>query len=181
VRNGFRWGWTVVVVIAISVLLPVATFLTASWLLGWRLQSVQSRSMEPTYAVGSLLVAQPVGPGEIETGMAVVFTDPAGADRLVAHRVVSVIHREDGLFFKTRGDANRFDDPFLVPTRLVEGSVRWSVPYLGRILGWLAWPKGLVVLVGIPGLVLVAAEVRDAMRRRTLSRAAPVQIIPWDF
>ena len=46
-----RWMWWPVAGATISLLLPVATFLVAAMVLGWRLEAVQSGSMEPTYPV----------------------------------------------------------------------------------------------------------------------------------
>ena len=85
-----RRGWlpAALAVLALALVLPLATFLTAVWLLGWQLQSVLSGSMTPTYPIGSLLVTAAIGPAEVEPGMAIVFEDPQVNGRVVTHRVV---------------------------------------------------------------------------------------------
>jgi signal peptidase len=155
----------------VALLLPLAVFLVASWLLGWQLQSVLSGSMAPTYPVGSLLVIGQIDAADVEPGMAIVFEDPAEPGRLVTHRVVSVAPGTSTSFV-TQGDSNATSDPHPVPARLVRGRVLWSVSQLGSVLEWLQWPRSLVVLVIVPGALLAFAEWRAHRRGRPALRAA---------
>jgi signal peptidase len=143
--------------VSIAVLLPLATLLVATWLLGWQLQSVESGSMEPTYPVGSLLVVGPQDPSRVQTGTVIVFEDPAVRDRLVSHRVIGRVGG-DVLAFRTQGDANGSPDPFAVPARLVRGRVLWHVTHLGSALAWLRWPRSFLVLIALPAAFLVSGE-----------------------
>jgi signal peptidase len=152
--------------VALALLLPLAVFLTGTWLTGRQLQLVQSGSMEPTYPVGSMLVVKSVTPSEIDVGTPLTFEDPRAAGQLVTHRVIEVIRRDDGIFFRTRGDANGKPDPSPVPARLVRGSVEWHVPELGRALESVRWPRGFLALVVVPGLILTAHEVQLRRRRQ---------------
>jgi len=155
-----------------SLLLPLATFLTVAVLLGWRLEAVESGSMEPAFPVGSLVVVVPVEPSEVSVGMPLAF-DPDDGRPLVTHRVVDVVEGPGGLAFRTRGDANATNDPAPVPARAVRGRAAWAVPQLGRLVNWLAWPRGFIALVAVPGLLLVAGEVRDRRRAPARAQAAP--------
>jgi signal peptidase I len=169
VLTGAGWrGWltATLAAVVVSVLLPLATFLVATWLLGWQLQNVLSGSMGSTYPVGSLLVTAQIDASEVRAGMPIVFEDPLEPGRLVTHRVVGPVP-EDASAFHTRGDANADLDPAAVPARLVRGKVLWSVSGLGAVLDWLKWPNGFVLLVGVPGALLVASELR---RRLSLTR-----------
>ena len=150
-------------VVAVALLLPLATFLTATWLLGWQLQAVQSGSMAPTYPVGSLLVTAAVDAAHVEPGMALVFEDPAVPGRLVTHRVVAMAPGDE-LAFITRGDANRAADLAPVPAELVRGRVLWQVTHLGTLLDWLQWPRSFLLLVVGPGLLLAIGELRQRRR-----------------
>ena len=160
-RTATRRGWlgATLGVVVIAVLLPLAIFLTSSWLLGWQLLSVLTGSMQPTYPVGSLLVVGQIDAAAVEPGMAIVFHDPSEPDRVVVHRVVGVA---DGptLAFVTQGDANPARDPNIVPARLVGGHVLWSITHLGTAMEWLQWPRSFVVLVLVPLGLLVIAELR---------------------
>lgn len=170
-RSNWR-GWHGAVLAAVlATLLPLSTFLVATWLLGWQLQSVQSGSMSPTFAEGSLLVVAHVDPADVEPGMAITFEDPAAAGKIVTHRVVGIAPGQVPAFI-TKGDANATVDPSPIPARLVRGRVLWSVAQLGGLLDWLQWPRAFVVLVIVPSGWLLCLEWRD--RRRRLGPIAAV-------
>jgi len=167
VTSNSRLGWALptLAALAIAVLLPLATFLVATWLLGWQLQAVLSGSMAPTYPVGSLLVVTPIDASDVEPGMAIVFEDPATPGRIVTHRVTAILPAAT-LQFVTQGDANAKPDPAPVPARMIRGRVLWHVNGLGKALTWLEWPRAFILLVALPGALLVVSEWR-ARRLRT--------------
>jgi signal peptidase len=151
-------------VVVYLVLVPVVALFVTSWLLGWRLQVVESGSMQPGIPVGSLIVATPVDPGTVRQGSVIVFDSPE-TKRQVTHRVTRVLEQEGGLYFETKGDANERADRAPVPASAVRGQLKWHVPLLGRGLRLVAWPTGFVVLVAVPALALVLNEV--VSRRHT--------------
>lgn len=159
-QHGRRgWPTAALAAVVVSLLLPLATFLVATWLLGWQLQAVLSGSMSPTYPVGSLLVVGQIDASDVRAGMPIVFEDPLEPGRIVTHRVIGPVPA-DASAFRTRGDANPAPDPAAVPARLVRGRVLWSVSLLGAALDWLRWPNGFMLLVGIPAALLILIEVR---------------------
>jgi signal peptidase I len=159
-----RWQ-AAALALSVAVLLPLATFLVAVWLLGWQLQHVESGSMSPTFPVGSLLVTAQVDPTDVTVGMPIVFEDPREPGRLVTHRVVGVAPGAD-LSFLTRGDANATNDPVPVPARLVRGRVLWHVTALGTVLDWFQWPRSFLILVLLPAVLLALAEWRSRQSGR---------------
>ncbi|HEY2916868.1 MAG TPA: signal peptidase I [Candidatus Limnocylindrales bacterium] len=159
-RNRRGWWQAAALAITVTLLLPLATFLVAVWLLGWQLQHVESGSMSPTYPVGSLLVTGDVAASDVEVGMPLVFEDPRQPGRLVTHRVVGLAPGAE-LAFVTRGDANATNDPAPVPARLVRGRVLWHVTVLGTVLDWLQWPRSFLLLVVLPAALLAALELRN--------------------
>jgi signal peptidase len=174
---GWWRGWVAPALAAgsLALLLPLTTFLVATWLLGWQLQAVLSGSMSPTYPVGSLLVVGQIDASQVEAGMALVFEDPFEPGRIVTHRVIGPV-ADDRSAFRTRGDANAAPDPAAVPARLVRGRVLWSVSSLGTVLDWLKWPNGFLLLVAVPGLILVATELRPRFFRRSDGGSAGGQV-----
>lgn len=171
--GGRRWVGAPVAAVTVALALPLATLFGAAWVGGWRLQAVETSSMDPTLPAGSMLVSEPIDPADVAPGMVVAFVHPEDRSRVVSHRIVRVLERRDGLFFRTKGDANREVDSHLVPASDVRSRVRWHVPDLGAIVRWLAWPRGFLVLVVVPALLLVAGEVRDLVRRRRADRGFP--------
>jgi signal peptidase len=161
-------GWlsATLAAVGVALLLPLTTFLVSAWLLGWQLQSVQSASMTPTYAVGSLLVVAAVDPADVAPGTPIVFQDPRDPARLVTHRVVDIVAGTPPAFI-TKGDANAAQDAVPVGPERVRGEVLWSVTHLGTLMEWLQWPRSLV-LIAIPGLLLAL----DGWRGRRLAKPA---------
>jgi signal peptidase len=169
-------GWSsAALAFVTALLLPLATFLVAVWLLGWQLQDVQTGSMTPTYPVGSLLVVGQIDAAAVQPGMAITFEDPAQPGRLVTHRVEQIAPG-NALAFVTHGDANAAADAVPVPARLVRGRVLWSVTALGTFMDWLQWPRSFALLVALPVALLVWLELRD--RRQRLRAGAPASTTP---
>lgn len=158
-------GWSsATLALVVALLLPLAMFLVAAWLLGWQLESVQTGSMSPTYPIGSLLVVGQIDAGAVQPGMAITFEDPSQPGRMVTHRVERLAPG-NALAFVTHGDANATADAIPVPARLVRGRVLWSVTSLGAVMDWLQWPRSFVVLVAVPACCLMWLEWRDRRRR----------------
>lgn len=147
-------GWLSATLAAVGVafLLPLTTFLVSAWLLGWQLQSVQSGSMTPTYAVGSLIVVGSVDPANIRPGTPIVFQDPKDAGRIVTHRVIDILDGTPPAFI-TKGDANATQDSMPVGPERVRGQVLWNVTLLGHVMEWLQWPRSLVLVI-VPAVLL---------------------------
>src|SRR4051812_27769628 len=158
-RGRGGWGWAPVAAVTISLLIPATVFVVWSVLTGHRLEAVRSGSMQPTYSVGSMLVVNTVDPSDVRVGMPLSFVTPDDGV-IETHRVIEVRHDKDGLSFRTKGDANRAADPDPVPASAVRGSVKWSVPHVGGIMLWLRWPRGFLVLVVTPLLILLVSEAR---------------------
>jgi len=104
---------------------------------------VRSGSMEPTIPTGSMVLTRLVEAARIERGDIVAVVRP---DRTrVTHRVVEIHRRDDGVELTLKGDANKDPDPFPVTVREAGRVVR-TVPYVGRVMAWLASAKGGFVL-----------------------------------
>src|SRR3954451_894725 len=164
-RGRGGWGWAPVAAVTISLLIPATVFVFWSVLTGHRLEAVRSGSMQPTYSVGSMLVVKTVDPSDVRVGMPLSFVTP-DAGVIETHRVIAITNDKNGLWFRTKGDANLAADPDLVPASAVRGSVKWSVPRVGEIMLWLRWPRGFLLLVVGPLTALLASEVVGRKRHR---------------
>ena len=94
--------------------------------------------MEPAMPAGSAVFVEDVGSKAVEKGEVITFRQrasvAAGEDdgtNLVTHRVVEVLEREDGRYFRTKGDANEDPDSRLVPAEALVGERTFSVPVPG--------------------------------------------------
>jgi signal peptidase I len=96
---------------------------------------VLSGSMRPAFKEGDLVVVRPIDTAALEVGRVAVLAPSADPGRAVAHRILSVEHRDDGAHVRTRGDANAHPDPGPViiteqRTQVVVG----HVPLLGHLV-----------------------------------------------
>jgi len=89
---------------------------------------IASDSMMPTLKPGDILITRPVD-GEILNGTIVVFESPLGG--FEAHRIVGRVATERGVYYMTRGDANKQEDSFLIPEGNVLGASYLVVPDVG--------------------------------------------------
>lgn len=138
---------------------------------------VRSSSMSPTMPAGSAVFVDGVSPDAVETGDVITYRQRASVaareddgTNLVTHRVVEVVEREDGRYFRTKGDANEDPDPRLVPAEALVGEVDFSIPVLGQLIVYAGSPYGLVALVIVPMVILVTTELRDLVGAYRASR-----------
>jgi signal peptidase I len=104
---------------------------------------VQSGSMEPTVATGSLLITQKTPASELERGDVVTVRR---LDRtLVTHRIVQITLRGDTATLRLRGDANDVVDPEAYMVKQV-GKKVLVVPYAGYVAAWASSGLGLFLL-----------------------------------
>src|SRR5213075_3261221 len=96
----------------------------------------------------------------------------------VSHRLVEVLARPGGDFFRTKGDANATADAYPVPSTAVRGRVVWSVPKLGWLLMQLQWPRGFLLLVAVPASLLLVSELRHRRWGRSTNGIAERTIVP---
>ncbi len=138
----------------------VLTFLAPHF--GWRVDTVFSGSMEPQLKVGGVAVTRPVGAEDIKVGDTITFHSPL-SEKVTSHRVIAV---EDGssFHFRTKGDANEDADPFVVPAQNVVGKVCFHIPYLGYAAQFVRTPLGLLLTLCLPGLIIMAMEMRNIWR-----------------
>ncbi len=153
----------------------------------WTVQTVATGSMAPTVPTGSLLLSRPVDAGAVRPGDVIVFTSPvghtagAGADgafstttaMLITHRVIAITTTPGGqLGFRTKGDANADEDPWVLPAAAVHAR---TVTHLAHVGGWLARPdarRWLYLTVAAAGLLVIAVESRRVVRELRRTRAS---------
>lgn len=123
--------YAVIVFVLLAVLLVVQVAKTNDEVpsaFGLTLFYVQTGSMEPTFEVGSVVLAKSVkntailsaGKTGVKDGDIVAFYDTEG--KKITHRIESVVTLEDGtIAYKTRGDSkyNSTDDEILTQDRII--------------------------------------------------------------
>lgn len=115
---------------------------------------VTGGSMEPSIHLGSAAILEVVPAGAVRAGDVLSFKTVG--QTTFSHRVTRVAYRPDGIWFETKGDANRTIDPVLIPASAMVGRIAFVLPAVGYLLSWMTIPFGalFIVLLGLALLVL---------------------------
>lgn len=129
--------------------------------LGHKVLTVISGSMEPAIMTGDVIIVKPVAnpQAEIKDGDVITFRAKDDASMLITHRVVgTVLVNGTPAAFVTKGDANASEDFVPVSPEQVVGRYQWRVPLFGYLSSFLRKPLGIVLFVILPGLILIGLE-----------------------
>ncbi|MFB5626751.1 MAG: signal peptidase I [Nitrosarchaeum sp.] len=118
---------------------------------------VASGSMIPVLEVYDVLIVQGHEPFEdIEVGDIIVFNRPVGHDRVIVHRVASIID-DDPKTIRTKGDANPSSIPgtdFPITKEEYIGKVAYVIPQVGYVTQLLKPPINYVIIVVVVGIMI---------------------------
>ena len=154
------WNWITTVLVAVAVIF--ALLLVGARLIGLRVFTVLSGSMEPAYHVGSLIYVKDVDPYELESGDVITFM--LDEDTVATHRIVEVVPDETDstvVRFKTKGDANDAEDGSLVHYKNVIGSPVFTIPQLGYAANYIQNPPGTYIAVSAGAVLLLLVFLPD--------------------
>lgn len=163
---------TVLCIILIPVLLINITLIVKSFInkdevpsIGGTLPLiVLTDSMQPEIDSGDLIICNTAEAEEIQVDDIISFFDPAGnGTSIVTHRVIEILHEDDGLYFRTRGDNNNTEDKELVPAENLVGIYKTRIAGAGHVAMFMQSTPGLIVCVVLPVVLLIGY---DLIRRR---------------
>lgn len=141
---------------------------------GHKVLTVLSGSMEPSIHTGDVIVIRPYSQGdEIKEGDVITFRTKEKEDMLITHRVMGTVN-VNGVpqVYVTKGDANDSEDLSTVGKDQVVGIYQARVPYFGYVSDFLHKPKGIILCVVLPGLILIGAEFRKIYKILAEAEAA---------
>jgi len=119
---------------------------------------VASGSMIPVLQVYDVLVVQGHEPfEEIEVGDIIVFNRPSDHNRVIVHRVASILE-DDPKTIRTKGDANPASIPgtdFPITEEEYIGKVAHTVPQVGYVTQLLKPPINYVIIAIVVGIMVV--------------------------
>ncbi|MGQ0606131.1 MAG: signal peptidase I [Candidatus Nitrosotenuis sp.] len=121
---------------------------------------VSSGSMIPVLEVYDVLVVNGNIPfDEIQIGDIIVFNRPNGHDRVIVHRVESILdERPESKTVRTKGDANPISIPgtdYPITNEEYIGKVFYVVPQIGYVTRILAPPINYIIIAVIIGIMIV--------------------------
>lgn len=119
---------------------------------------VASGSMIPVLQVYDVLIVQGHEPFEdIEVGDIIVFNRPSDHNRVIVHRVASIID-DDPKTIRTKGDANPASIPgtdFPITKEEYIGKVAHTIPQVGYVTQLLKPPINYVIIAVVIGIMVV--------------------------
>ncbi len=96
--------------------------------------TVLTKSMEPTYPPGTLVIVKPLPVEDVSIGDVITYQIASGRPEVVTHRVVSIISTSDGeRRFVTQGDNNAVPDALAVQPVQIRGEVWYAIPWIGYV------------------------------------------------
>jgi len=154
--------WAIMVVLVLLIILVgVQKFSNRGSFFGYRVYTIISGSMIPTYNVGDTLLIKEMSSDNIKIGDAVTYLGEGGSmhGKIITHQVVEIDFDENGKYlFHTKGIANNIEDP-IVSQDQVLGKVIHKFFFL-TILGKITTSMPLLFMfVTIPIAIIIALEI----------------------
>ncbi len=119
---------------------------------------VASGSMIPVLEVYDVLIVSGHEPfEELEIGDIIVFNRPSDHNRVIVHRVASILD-EDPRTIRTKGDANPASIPgtdFPITEEEYIGKVAYTLPQVGYVTQLLKPPINYVIIAVVIGIMIV--------------------------
>lgn len=132
---------------------------------------VASGSMIPVLEVYDVLIVQGHEPFEdIEVGDIIVFNRPSDHNRVIVHRVASILE-DDPKTIRTKGDANPASIPgtdFPITEEEYIGKVAYTLPQVGYVTQLLKPPINYIIIAVVVG-VMVAKQVIKKKNEKELA------------
>jgi signal peptidase I len=123
----------------------------------YRVETVLSGSMQPTFRPGDVIIVTPEPVTAVRPGQVISYQIPIGDHHVESHRVVRVLERGTHPVIITKGDNNAEADPWRAQlTSDTAWRERLVIPVVGRMIIWMRQPLlQRVCVLGIPILLAV--------------------------
>lgn len=134
------------------------------------LSGSMSGEAEGHIEVGDLIFITPAEPEELQKGDVIAYMS---GKVVVTHRIVDIT--DEG--FITKGDANNTEDTHPVKPENVVGIFSGRIPKVGDFVLFMKEPLGMLLFVGIPVLLYIAADLirRQKLMKQQKQRTAELQ------
>lgn len=143
---------------------------------------VASGSMIPVLEVYDVLIVSGHEPfEEIDVGDIIVFDRPSDHNRVIVHRVVSIIS-EDPKTIRTQGDANSGSIPgtdYPITEEEYIGKVAYTLPQVGYVTQLLKPPINYIIIAVVIG-IMVAKQVLKKKNTKELTFTDPLDSVSPD-
>ena len=159
----FKKIWNIVSTVLVAAVVLCAVFLMGSRIMGYRVYTVISGSMEPKYSVGDLVYVKQVDPSTLQVGDDITFV--LNEELVVAtHQVVRIDAEHKHIY--TKGLANDTEDTEPVHYKNVLGVVDFSIPWLGYVSNYIQNPPGMYITLGVGAALIILVFLPDFLPKK---------------
>lgn len=127
-------------------------------ILGYKVMTVLSGSMEPLLKPGDIVVAKQIDPEKVKVNDVITYRN--NQQTLVTHRIIELVTNDGEVFFQTKGDANNVEDEGLISSEQLVGLLFFHIPKAGYIANFLNSQIGFILLVTVSLLIFTIGIVR---------------------
>lgn len=131
-------------------------------LFGYKSFYIETGSMSPTFAQGSMVLEKKVDFEDIVEGDVLTFSNTEKTE-FFTHRVIEI--DKANKMFTTKGDANQEQDPSPTSYYFVVGRVDFAVPFVGYVLKFLSSTVGRISLACVY-IAWIAIEIEIFVMKR---------------
>lgn len=172
-RLGRRAGMALCA-LAFAVTLGAVAAATLPTLFGYHAYIIYGGSMEPALPLGSVAVARPVTPDQVQTGDIIAF-EGSHESSPVLHRVIETRVEDGERLFVTKGDANAYADARPVRLERTGDRVVYHVPLVGFLIHFGRTTGGLLLFFAAPLAALLAHTLWRIAQWHARTTRAPAQ------
>lgn len=134
---------------------------------------VRSGSMTPTIDVGSIVVVRsankfdspvPLATPLYNKGDVIAFRSEKNSKTIITHRIVSAETNNNGVAYKTKGDANDEPDGWTVSEKNILGKTFITIPAVGKLLAFAKSKVGFSLLIIFPAVLVILMEMFNIIK-----------------
>ena len=154
--------WNAVTTVLVALVVVLALLLVGARLVGLKVYTVLSGSMEPAYHVGSVIYVKSVDYKTLQPGDVITFM--LDEDTVATHRITEVLVDENDpntYRYFTKGDANAAPDGSSVHYKNIIGTPVFTVPYLGYVADYIQNPPGTYISIAAGVVLLMLVFIPD--------------------
>lgn len=158
---------TLFILIIIGIIITQRIFNNNVSVLGYRIFTVATGSMEPEYKVMDILFVKESKESQIKVGDDVVYLGKGGTfdGKVITHRVIEIEKENDIVSFHTKGIANDIEDPIVYYDQIY-GKVIYKGVVLSFVNKIINNPIGFYLLIVIPVAILITLEIIDRKKEK---------------
>lgn len=160
---------TTFILIVIGIIITQRIFNNNVSILGYRIFTVATGSMEPEYKIMDILFVKESKESQIKVGDDIVYLGKSGTfdGKVITHRVIEIEKENDKTSFHTKGIANDIEDPIVYYDQIY-GKVIYRGIVLSFVNKIINNPIGFYLLIVIPVAILITLEIIDRKKEKII-------------